>query len=163
MNKWLRSLCWVIVSGLLTVAGGSLAVAGIEVVEFSQPELRERYQGLIEELRCPKCQNQNLADSDAPISIDLRQQVRTLLEEGLDDGAIKRELVSRYSDFILYRPAVNRATAVLWGLPPALLLAGVALLVLLRRRRPQPATSSVLSTEQRVAELLADQQQEHRR
>ena len=86
----------------------SQLLASSEIVEFSDESLRGRYQQLIQELRCPKCQNQNLADSNAPISQDLRAQVQGLLEEGMSDRQIKDYLKARYSDFILYRPEVNK-------------------------------------------------------
>lgn len=145
---------------LVGVAGA--ASAGIEVVEFSREELRERYQGLIAELRCPKCQNQNLADSNSPISIDLRNQVRELLEQGLSNSEIKQQLVARYSEFILYRPELNANTALLWGLPPALLLLGIVTLLLLRRRTAPAAivAESPAALQQRVDALLAEQNRE---
>ena len=149
---------------VLMLVGAAGAVAGIEVVEFSEPQLRERYQGLIAELRCPKCQNQNLADSNSPISIDLRNEVRKLLEQGLSDGEIKQQLVARYSEFILYRPAVNANTALLWGLPPALLLLGAMVLVLLpRRSQPRPAAAESADLQQRVEALLQQHSEEQQR
>lgn len=148
----------------LLCAFGSVAQAGIEVVEFSQPELRDRYQSLIVELRCPKCQNQNLADSNSPISIDLRNEVRALLEKGLSDKEIKAELVSRYSEFILYRPEVNSSTAVLWGLPPLLLFIGIAMLFVIRRRSKvvtasssEPSKASPEELQRQVEALLESQ------
>ena len=104
--------------------------ASNEMVEFSQPELRERYYNLIQELRCPKCQNQNLADSNAPISTDMKTQVHRMLEQQKSDAEIKAYLVSRYSEFVLYRPSVNQKTWFLWGSPAILLL--IALLILYR-------------------------------
>lgn len=151
MNNQLNFRGVVLFCLLCTVA--TLARAGIEVVDFSRPELRERYQGLIAELRCPKCQNQNLADSNSPISIDLRNQVRLLLEEGMTNKEIKAELVSRYSEFILYRPEVNSATAVLWGLPPLLLLIGVAMLFVIRRGSQAVTVSNAQPTSPSPAEL----------
>ena len=74
-------------------------IAGVDVVNFSDESLRPRYQQLIQELRCPKCQNQNLADSNSPISVDLRSQVHRLLEEGKSNAEIKTYLSDRYSDF----------------------------------------------------------------
>ena len=71
-------------------------MASAEVVEFSDESLRARYQQLIQELRCPKCQNQSLADSNSPISQDLRAQVQQLLEEGMTDKEIKEYLKARY-------------------------------------------------------------------
>ena len=106
----------------------NLVLANAEVVEFSDESLRPRYQQLVEELRCPKCQNQNLADSNSPISKDLRVQVQQLLEEGLTDQQIKDYLKARYSGFILYRPEVNQATWLLWAAPVLFLIMGLLII-----------------------------------
>ena len=110
--------------GLLLLISCEL-FASADVVEFSDEELRPRYQQLIAELRCPKCQNQNLADSNSPISVDLRRQVQRLLEEDMSNQQIKAYLTSRYSDFILYRPQVKQNTWFLWIAPIALLLLAI--------------------------------------
>jgi len=98
--------------------------ASTEVVEFSQQSLRQRYYQLIQELRCPKCQNQNLADSNAPISADMKAQIQRMLEDQKSDRQIKEHLVSRYSEFILYRPEVNQNTWFLWFAPVCFVLLG---------------------------------------
>ena len=95
-----------------------LPASTVEVHSFDDPVLEARYYGLIDELRCPKCQNTNLAGSDAPIAHDLRATVyRLLTEEGQSDAQIRRYLVDRYGDFVLYDPPFNPYTAVLWLLP----------------------------------------------
>jgi cytochrome c-type biogenesis protein CcmH len=132
-------------------------IAGVDVVSFSDESLRPRYQQLIQELRCPKCQNQNLADSNSPISVDLRNQVQRLLEEGKSNDQIKTYLTSRYSDFILYRPQVKQNTWALWAAPKVLQLIG--LLILYRIFQNQKTTTVVeepVSSEdqQRLRELL---------
>ena len=88
-----------------------------QLITFSDDAYLKRYQNLLEELRCPKCQNQNLADSNAPISNDLKEEIQRLLEQGLDDDDIKRALTERYSDFILYDPKFNKNTYFLWLAP----------------------------------------------
>ena len=88
-----------------------------QLITFSDDAYLKRYQNLLEELRCPKCQNQNLADSNAPISNDLKEEIQRLLEQGLDDDDIKRALTERYSDFILYDPKFNKNTYFLWFAP----------------------------------------------
>ena len=95
-----------------------------QLITFSDDAYLKRYQNLLEELRCPKCQNQNLADSNAPISNDLKEEIRRLLEQGLDDDDIKRALTERYSDFILYDPKFNKNTYFLWLAPFIVLLIG---------------------------------------
>jgi cytochrome c-type biogenesis protein CcmH len=132
-------------------------VAGVDVVNFSDETLRPRYQQLIQELRCPKCQNQNLADSNSPISVDLRRQIQRLLEEGKDNDEIKSYLSSRYSDFILYRPQVKENTWFLWAAPIVLLLLG--LLILYRIFQCQKTTVLVeepvsSQDQERLRELL---------
>ena len=95
-----------------------------QLITFSDDAYLKRYQNLLEELRCPKCQNQNLADSNAPISNDLKEEIQRLLEQGLDDDDIKRALTERYSDFILYDPKFNKNTYFLWLAPFIVLLIG---------------------------------------
>ena len=95
-----------------------------QLITFSDDAYLKRYQNLLEELRCPKCQNQNLADSNAPISNDLKEEMQRLLEQGLDDDDIKRALTERYSDFILYDPKFNKNTYFLWLAPFIVLLIG---------------------------------------
>jgi cytochrome c-type biogenesis protein CcmH len=148
---------------LLLIFQANLLLASAEIVPFSDESLRPRYQQLIEELRCPKCQNQNLADSNSPISQDLREQVRRLLEEGLTDAEIKEYLKSRYSEFILYRPEVNQNTWLLWAAPVLFLIIGI--LVLYRLYFNSAASARAVTPEkngldshnqQRLDELLQE-------
>lgn len=115
---------------LRCLAGGSLlwldcALAVIETYEFSDPVLERRYYALSQELRCPKCQNQNIADSNAPISRDLRALLHDQLEAGASDDEILGFMVARYGDFVRYRPAVDENTAVLWYGPGVLAVLGL--------------------------------------
>lgn len=103
----------------------------VEVNQFETVEEEKRYKELLEELRCPKCQNQNLLDSDAPIAKDLRRRTRSLIEEGKSNEEVKSYMLDRYGDFVLYKPRFNAATALLW-LGPFILL-GVVVILLLRR------------------------------
>ena len=109
-----------------TSAVGTAAWAVIETYEFSSPELEQRYQDLSAELRCPKCQNQNIADSNAPIAKDLRKLLYQQLEEGASDEEIRDHMVARYGEFVRYRPSFSGATVILW-LAPALLLLAAAM------------------------------------
>lgn len=86
------------------------------------PELMERYEVLIAELRCPKCLNINIADSNAPIATDLRMVVKNHLQEGKTNSEIKAFLRERYGDFIDYNPPLSPATLVLWAIPIVLLI-----------------------------------------
>lgn len=146
----MRALGFAVLSLLLA----NMAVASTAVVEFSDESLRIRYQQLVQELRCPKCQNQNLADSNSPISEDLRAQVHRLLEQGMTDREIKDYLKSRYSEFILYRPEVNQNTWLLWAAPVLFLLFGLWVLYRMYFNRP----SSDISVAQNDQLSSVDQQ-----
>ncbi|MEW5248535.1 cytochrome c-type biogenesis protein [Microbulbifer sp. 2201CG32-9] len=118
---------------LATMAG---ARAAVEVEQLPTAELEARYRELIEEMRCPKCQNQNLADSDSPVAHDLRREIRRLLEEGFSDGEVTDYMVARYGDFVLYRPPLQRNTLVLWLAPGVFAALGLlALVVIVLRSR----------------------------
>jgi cytochrome c-type biogenesis protein CcmH len=135
------------------------ASAAIDAYEFKNEAERERYRTLVEELRCPKCQNQNIADSNAPIAMDLRREIYRMLEEGQSNEQIVDYLVARYGDFVLYKPPVNAKTLVLWYGPIVLLVIGFAVLafILIRRRRAsdKPASNTLSEAErERLATLL---------
>ncbi|RYY04052.1 MAG: cytochrome c-type biogenesis protein CcmH [Gammaproteobacteria bacterium] len=115
------------------------AFAAIEAHEFDTDLQRQRYQSFIEEMRCPKCQNQNLAGSDSPISADLRRELYEMIKLGKSDKEIVDFMVDRYGDFILYRPRVTPMTYVLWGAPVTLLVVGFIVLIFILRRRRQLA------------------------
>jgi cytochrome c-type biogenesis protein CcmH len=117
-------------------------MATVDLHEFSSEVDRERYLVLIEEMRCPKCQNQNLAGSDSPIAQDLRREVHRMLEAGNSDDEILDFMVARYGDYVLYRPRLQSSTWVLWGLPVGLFALGVVLVMLLGRRRKRSASST---------------------
>jgi cytochrome c-type biogenesis protein CcmH len=139
--------------GLLLVSWPSLAV--IETYEFNSEVDHVRYQKFIEELRCPKCQNQNLAGSNSPIAEDLRREIYRLIDEGKSDTEIIQFMLDRYGDFILYRPRLTGETAILWAAPAIFLLIGAVIVVLLaKRRRVDPAGENRL-TEQEQSRLKA--------
>lgn len=122
---------------LLLVFVASTASAVVETYEFEDEQLRHRYTTFVAELRCPKCQNQNLAGSNSPIAEDLRRELYRLLEEGKSDQQIVDYMVDRYGDFILYRPRFNPETAVLWLAPIIFLVLGlmIAVAAFIRQRR----------------------------
>ena len=106
---------------------------------------RERFRSLTEELRCPKCQNQNIADSNAPIATDLRREIYRMLDDGRSDKEIVDFLVMRYGDFVMYKPPLDSRTWLLWYGPFGLLgLGAIVLCVLvLRRRKVEKAPAQV--------------------
>jgi cytochrome c-type biogenesis protein CcmH len=129
----------------------SLAV--IETYEFSTPDLELRYKALSQELRCPKCQNQNIADSNAPISRDLRAIVHEQLEAGATNEEIIIFLVDRYGEFVRYRPGMDSNTLWLWSAPLILLVMAVAMvLTQIRKDRDRQTISSNAERANRLRE-----------
>ena len=101
----------------------------------ADPEIEARMQRITVELRCLVCQNQTLADSNAGLAEDLRNEVRSMLREGKSEREIIQYMTDRYGDFVLYRPPVKGTTLLLWFGPGVLLVVGIAVLVLVLRRR----------------------------
>lgn len=101
---------------------------------FDEPAQREAFLRLTEQLRCPMCQNQNIADSDAMIAHDMRRKVYQLLQQGKSEQEVIDYMKARYGDFVSYKPPVTSATVWLWVLP--VLFALIMLIVILRRRKP---------------------------
>src|SRR5215510_10164486 len=112
---------------------------------LSNPALEARARGLSQQLRCMVCQNESIDESDAPLAHDLRVLVRERLKAGDSDGQVLDFLVARYGEFVLLKPRLSWRTAILWGLPPALLLGGITLLVVAaaRRRRLQESVPNL--------------------
>ena len=127
--------------------------AVIESHEFDNEELLARYQSLSAELRCPKCQNQNIADSNAPIAADLRAQLQRQLQAGRSDAEIVEFMVRRYGEFVLYRPRWNRVTAFLW-LTPLLLLALAAWILRVSLRGGRETSPTVSGQQQAELDKL---------
>lgn len=118
----------------------SPALAAIEVYDFSKDELRHRYKELGGQLRCPKCENQSIIDSNSESAYDLRQELYRLLEEGASDTAIFSFMRERFGDYVLYNPSKDQRTWLLWYLPPALLLlALIVALVLVKKQQTAKA------------------------
>ena len=144
---------------VLTLASFGTAQAAIDTYDFTNQAERARYRVLVEELRCPKCQNQNIADSDSPIAMDMRDEIFKKLEQGESDEQIIGFLVDRYGDFVRYKPPVNSRTMILWYGPAGLLVFGflmVALIVYRRRRDERTATEQHLSGDEqsRLSDIL---------
>jgi cytochrome c-type biogenesis protein CcmH len=142
---------------LLLLALG--AQAAVETYEFTDEQQRQRYLEFTRELRCPKCQNQNLADSNAPIAADLRRELHRLLGEGKSDAEIVDFMVSRYGEYVLYKPRLEPKTWLLWAAPMLMLLAGGVVLALVLRRartmRDQAVEAALSEAERaRLAALL---------
>ena len=136
----------------------SLAAAEEARPLADNPQVEARLKTLAVELRCLVCQNQTLADSNAPLAEDLRREVREMITKGMSDREIIDFLVQRYGDFVLYRPPWKATTTLLWLGPFLLLIAGATALVLALRRRQKKFVDVTLSEAEhnRVAQLLSE-------
>jgi cytochrome c-type biogenesis protein CcmH len=120
---------------LLTASANAIDV----VAAFDDPEMQARYEKIISEVRCLKCQNQTIKDSNAFLASDLRREIRHMLEEGKTDDEIYEFLVARYGDFALYRPRASGKTLILWIAPMMFLVFGaLALWRVVHRRMVLP-------------------------
>ncbi|WP_425466667.1 cytochrome c-type biogenesis protein [Rhodanobacter lindaniclasticus] len=130
---------------VLLMLGGFAHAQAIEPMPFANHAQELRFQHLTHQLRCPMCQNETLADSNAPIARDLRNQIFKLMQQGKSDEEIKQYLVARYSNYILYDPPLRPGTVLLWFGPLAILLAGagVVLVAIRKRRREGVETTTV--------------------
>lgn len=126
----------------------------IDAYEFDNEVDRKRYVSFIEEMRCPKCQNQNLSGSDSPIAADLRRELYFLIQDGRSDMEIVDFMVERYGEYILYRPRLSSATVLLWFGPIVLLILAIVILirVVLKRRASGLVTDSTEKAELSAAE-----------
>jgi cytochrome c-type biogenesis protein CcmH len=136
---------------ILTLGLVTLAHAAIDAYEFRDDAERARYAQLTKELRCPKCQNQDIADSNAPIAADLRKEIFRMLGEGRSNQQIIDFMVDRYGDFVRYKPALSAKTWLLWFGPVGLLVGGlIVIAVIVVRRRGQGNGQHELSEEERL-------------
>ena len=146
-------------AGLCLLACSLMASAAIDTYTFDSEAERERYRSLTEELRCPKCQYQNIADSNSPIAMDLRDEIYRMLQEGRSNEQIVDYLVARYGDFVRYRPPLNPTTFLLWYGPFGLLAIGLVVVVFIvtkrRRANVSPSAQALSPAErERLAALL---------
>lgn len=148
---------------LLLAATASWALAKEAAPAAADPVLEQRVTALASELRCLVCQNQTLADSNAPLAEDLRNQVREKMRQGSSDSEIVDYMVARYGDFVLYRPPLKLTTVLLWFGPLLLLAAGFVVLVprVLRRRAARDLEMTA-SEHKRAQALLAGNEAEPR-
>ncbi len=152
-----------VLSFLLLAATAAWTLAKEAAPAAADPALEQKVMTLASELRCLVCQNQTIADSNAPLAEDLRNQVREKMRQGASDSEIVDYMVARYGDFVLYRPPLKLTTALLW-FGPLLLLAGgfVVLLRRVLRRRPAQDLQMTESERKRALELLSGNEAERR-
>lgn len=124
LSSTLRIICLACASLLMQTT----LAESIEATSFSNPEQEARYRALINEIRCPVCQGQNIAGSNAELAQDLRKKVRELMLKGQSNNDIRKFMTDRYGDFVVFKPPVNKNTYLLWFAPFLFLAAGVFLL-----------------------------------
>jgi cytochrome c-type biogenesis protein CcmH len=147
MRRFLLAIA-LLSAGLLS----ALAVQPDEVL--SDPALETRARALSKTLRCMVCQNQSIDDSDAPLARDLRLLVRERLKAGDSDTQVRDFLVARYGEFVLLEPRKDARTALLWGIPLLVLLAGLLIsLRFFRRRRAEPPAPLTADERERLARI----------
>lgn len=117
------------------------AMAAIDVYDFESPEQETQFQELSNTLRCPKCQNNSIADSNAELAKDLRHKVYEMTKEGKSKSEIVDYMIARYGNFVTYNPPFTLSTAILWLAPLSVLLIGFGVIVI-RSRRSKVATAS---------------------
>jgi cytochrome c-type biogenesis protein CcmH len=151
--KCIRAVTLVI---LLSMALSSLAWAVEPNEMLSDPALEARARALSQDLRCLVCQNESIDDSGAPLAHDIRVLVRERIKAGDTDRQVLDFLVARYGEFVLLKPPLSWHTAALWGLPPAILLIGIAVMIVMARRKASIPASGILTPaeEARIEELL---------
>lgn len=156
MGKFLIIWCALVFSPL------TLAIVDGHEYIFEESERAAVFKQLAEELRCPKCQNQNLADSNAMIAGDLRRELYQQVKQGASSEEIKDFMVNRYGEFVLYKPTVSAMTYVLWYGPGILLFLAVVSFILVVRHRKQsgmlskPTSNLSTDEEQRLSRMLED-------
>lgn len=144
----------------LAVFVSGVGVADVSSVrDFESRDQEQRYQGLITELRCPKCQNQNIAESNSPISKDMRDEVYRMMQDGATNDDIISSLVGRFGEFVRYKPKLEGRTLLLWATPVIAVLGGLLVVagVLIRSRRTDTSKPELSAEEQaRVDQILAE-------
>ena len=156
INLLLKTLVSIVFLFVITSTNASANY--VDTYTFQDPVTEKRFNELNKELRCPKCQNQNLSGSNSPIAQDLRREVYELLDQGKADIEIMNYMVARYGEFVLYRPRVNSLTYILWFAPVVLILIGVLVVVFIVRRKPIARKEVELSLDQqdKLKALLKD-------
>ncbi len=156
-NRVMISLIIVFTTLMVT---NTVQASPVETFEFQDEVTKIRFQALSKELRCPKCQNQNLADSNSTVASALRLDLYNLLIQGKSDTEIVDLMVGRYGEFVLYRPRVSNVTYVLWFGPALLILIGVIVVIVILRKKPATKANLALNSQQqeKLQQLLQENQ-----
>jgi cytochrome c-type biogenesis protein CcmH len=145
----------------LVVIGTSVSADVANVYDFDTVQQEQRFQKITEELRCPKCQNQNISDSDAPIAKDMRDEVYRMMFDGASDDDIVNALVARFGEFVRYKPEVEKRTLLLWATPIIAVFGGLLIVagVIIRSRRSAGGEPALTAEQKaRVEKMLAERE-----
>jgi len=132
---------------------GSVLADNIDTYKFSSVDQEQQYRHLTESLRCPKCQNNSIADSNAMIASDMRLKVYELLQNGQTPDQVKQYMVARYGNFVTYEPPVMPSTLILWAGPALFVIIG-AMVIVLRSKKRGPDDEMDAEQQQRLNALL---------
>lgn len=148
---------------LFTLAANLATAAPIEFNQFDSPQQEADYQSLIQTLRCPQCQNNNIADSNATIATDMRAKTLELLKQGKNKDEVVEYMVERYGNFVTYDPPLTPATIFLWVLPALLILSGLGLILIRKKKGSQAVEKSQdlaksAQDKARLAKILNDKE-----
>jgi cytochrome c-type biogenesis protein CcmH len=133
----------------------------VDAYTFNTASQQQRYLHLTKTLRCPKCQNQDLSDSNAPLAADLRREIHRMLLENKTDDQIVQFMVDRYGEFVMYKPKFERSTWLLWLGPFCLAALGVLIVIIIsvqRSKLMRKETGDMLSAEEadQLKKILAE-------
>ncbi|AJR09524.1 cytochrome c-type biogenesis protein [Photobacterium gaetbulicola Gung47] len=147
-----------VLTGAALVTAPAPALASIDVYEFDSPQQEKDFQELAATLRCPKCQNNNIADSNAALAQDMRQKTYELLQEGKSKQDVVDYMIARYGNFVTYNPPVMASTLILWLGPLFFIVVGFTILVMRSRKSTEKVTNSELDTQEqaRLQALMAE-------
>jgi cytochrome c-type biogenesis protein CcmH len=153
------SFALILLMALLTLPM-TASYAAIDVYQFDSAEQESQFKELSSTLRCPKCQNNTIADSNSPLAQDLRTKVYEMVKEGKSSDEIVEYMVARYGQFINYNPQLSASTAILWFAPLIVILFGAGFILARARRTPLRATTALDFEQQaRIAQLLQEENQ----
>lgn len=144
-------------TGLLALCLSFGALAAIDTYQFKDEAQEQQFRQLTEQLRCPKCQNNSIADSNAMIASDMRQKVYELQQQGQSKQQIVDYMVDRYGHFVTYEPPLTPSTLILWLLPALFVLGGVLVIVRRARGRGRQAQTELNEQEKQRLKALLDE------
>ena len=134
MKHWLILLVVMAITPAALAQSDNASAPPRDIYPLATEAERQRFDRLLNELRCPKCQNQNIADSDAPIAEDMREEVYRMVKDGADEQTVVDSMVARFGEFVHYKPPFDARTAFLWLLPIIVVVIGVVTVIVIVRR-----------------------------